>query len=150
MAYMVQNHAFDLVLHVTNDALLIIVDTNQRAICTHVPQQILKEDLQKLLPSSWITNRGDHFQFGLVLPLKKQPNWKKNRNQPKPNGFGSFFDAQNRKNLYANFLCSVSSSFTCITVTGSLLVNSITVWSMDYLTPTDLIEDVKQDSGLRD
>ncbi|KAG5251713.1 movement protein [Salix suchowensis] len=56
MAYRVQNHAFDLVLPVTNDALLIIVDTNQRATCTHVPRQILKEELQKLLPSSWITN----------------------------------------------------------------------------------------------
>nr|TKR90937.1 hypothetical protein D5086_0000228410 [Populus alba] len=56
MAYRVQNHAFDLVLPVTNDALLITVDTNQRATCTHVPRQIPKEDLQKLLPSSWITN----------------------------------------------------------------------------------------------
>jgi hypothetical protein len=56
MAYRVQNHAFDLVLPVTNDALLITVDTNQRATCTHVPHQIPKEDLQKLLPSSWITN----------------------------------------------------------------------------------------------
>jgi len=56
MAYRVQNHSFDLVLPVTNDALLITVDTNQRAICTHVLQQIPKEDLQKLLPSSWITN----------------------------------------------------------------------------------------------
>jgi hypothetical protein len=56
MAYRVQNHAFDLVIPVTNDALLITVDTNQRATCTHVPRQILKENLQKLLPSSWITN----------------------------------------------------------------------------------------------
>jgi hypothetical protein len=56
MAYRVQNHAFDLVLPVTNDALLITVDTNQRATCTHVPRQILKENLLKLLPSSWITN----------------------------------------------------------------------------------------------
>ena len=56
MAYRVQNHAFDLVLPITNDALLITVDTNQRATCTHVPRQISKEDLQKLLPSSWITN----------------------------------------------------------------------------------------------
>ena len=56
MAYRVQNHAFDLVLHVTNDALLITVDTNQKATCTHVPRQILKENLQKVLPSSWITN----------------------------------------------------------------------------------------------
>jgi len=56
MAYRVQNHAFDLVFPVTNDALLITVDTNQRATCTHVPRQISKEDLQKLLPSYWITN----------------------------------------------------------------------------------------------
>ncbi|KAJ6893634.1 hypothetical protein NC652_027629 [Populus alba x Populus x berolinensis] len=56
MAYRVQNHAFDLVLPVTNDALLITVDTNQRATCTHVLRKILKEDLQKLLSSFWITN----------------------------------------------------------------------------------------------
>ncbi|KAJ6949828.1 hypothetical protein NC651_003722 [Populus alba x Populus x berolinensis] len=56
MAYRVQNHAFDLVLPVTNDVLLIIVDTYQRATCTHVQRQIPKEDLQKLLPSSWIFN----------------------------------------------------------------------------------------------
>ncbi|KAJ7014383.1 hypothetical protein NC653_003869 [Populus alba x Populus x berolinensis] len=56
MAYRVQNHAFDLILLVTNDALLIIVDTNQRATCTHVPRQIPKEDLQKLFPSCWIFN----------------------------------------------------------------------------------------------
>jgi hypothetical protein len=55
MAYRVQNHAFDLVLPITNDALLITVDTNQRATCTHVPRQIPKEDLQKLL-LSWNTN----------------------------------------------------------------------------------------------
>uniref|UniRef100_A0A6N2MSN9 Uncharacterized protein n=1 Tax=Salix viminalis TaxID=40686 RepID=A0A6N2MSN9_SALVM len=56
MAYRVQNHAFDLVLPVTNDALLITVDTNQKATCTHVRRQIPKDELQKLLPSSWITN----------------------------------------------------------------------------------------------
>jgi len=56
MAYWVQNHAFDLVLPVTNNALLITVDTNQRATCTHVPRQILEEDFKKLLSSSWITN----------------------------------------------------------------------------------------------
>ena len=37
MAYGVQNHAFDLGLPLTNDTLLITVDTNQRATCTHVP-----------------------------------------------------------------------------------------------------------------
>ena len=37
MAYRVQNHAFDLGLPLTNDTLLITVDTNQRATCTHVP-----------------------------------------------------------------------------------------------------------------
>ena len=56
MAYKVQNHAFDLVLLVTDDALLIAIDTNQRVTCTHVPRQISEEDLQKLLPSSWIFN----------------------------------------------------------------------------------------------
>uniref|UniRef100_A0A6N2KCQ4 Uncharacterized protein n=1 Tax=Salix viminalis TaxID=40686 RepID=A0A6N2KCQ4_SALVM len=56
MAYRIQNHVFDLVLPVTNDALLITVDTNQKATSTHVLRQIPKDELQKLLPSSWITN----------------------------------------------------------------------------------------------
>jgi len=56
MAYRVQNHAFDLVLPVTNNVLLVTVDINQRATYTHVPRQIPKADLQKLLPFSWITN----------------------------------------------------------------------------------------------
>ena len=56
MAYKIQNHAFDLVLHVINDALLITVDINQRATCIYVPRQIPKEDLQMLLSSSWIIN----------------------------------------------------------------------------------------------
>jgi hypothetical protein len=45
MTYRVQNHAFDLVFPVTNDVLLITVDTNQRATCIHVPRQIPKEYL---------------------------------------------------------------------------------------------------------
>ena len=62
--------------------------------------------------------RGDHFRFGSVFTHKKQPNRKKkkqtrNRTETGPNrpvsvwfrfGFGSVFDAQNRKNLYAFFL----------------------------------------------
>jgi hypothetical protein len=71
MAYRVQNHAFDLVLPVTNDALLITVDTNQRATCTHVPRQIPKEDLQKLLSSSWITNYEKlHQSFAPIQSIK--------------------------------------------------------------------------------
>jgi len=71
MAYRVQNHAFDLVLHATNDALLITVDTNQRATCTHVPRQIPKEDLQKLLPSSLITNYEKlHQSFGPIQSIE--------------------------------------------------------------------------------
>jgi hypothetical protein len=56
--------------------------------------------------------KGDHFRFGSVFTHKKQPNRKKktdpklNRNRPKPTGFGSVFDAQNRKNLYAFFWAS--------------------------------------------
>jgi hypothetical protein len=50
--------------------------------------------------------------FGSVrfLPIKNNQTEKKkkdpklNRNRPKPTGFGSVFDAQNRKNLYAFFL----------------------------------------------
>jgi hypothetical protein len=71
MVYRVQNHAFDLVLPITNDALLITIDTNQRAICTHVPRQILKEDLQKLLPSSWITSYEKLHQSSIPIQSTK-------------------------------------------------------------------------------
>ncbi|KAJ7012142.1 hypothetical protein NC653_002273 [Populus alba x Populus x berolinensis] len=50
MAYQVQNHAFDLVLPVTNDALLITVDTNQRATYTHVPDKSQKRTYKSYSP----------------------------------------------------------------------------------------------------
>jgi hypothetical protein len=50
MAYRVQNHAFDLVLPVTNDVLLITIDTNQRATCTYVPRQNPERGLTEATP----------------------------------------------------------------------------------------------------
>ncbi|KAJ6927545.1 hypothetical protein NC651_011556 [Populus alba x Populus x berolinensis] len=50
MAYKVQNHAFDLVLPVTNDDLLITVDTNQKVTCTHVPRQPQKRTYKSYFP----------------------------------------------------------------------------------------------------
>ncbi|KAJ7001597.1 hypothetical protein NC653_011876 [Populus alba x Populus x berolinensis] len=39
MAYRVQNHAFELVLPITNNDLLITVDINQRVACTHISRE---------------------------------------------------------------------------------------------------------------
>ncbi|KAF4402876.1 hypothetical protein G4B88_010328 [Cannabis sativa] len=56
MAYRLQDHALDLNIPQTQDALLISVDSKQVPTCTHVPKQMTTEELTKLLPKSWVTN----------------------------------------------------------------------------------------------
>ena len=56
MVYRVQNHALDLTLPGTTDALMIIADSQNVPMCTQIPKQISIEELKKLLPDSWITN----------------------------------------------------------------------------------------------
>ncbi|KAH9622967.1 hypothetical protein KSS87_001070, partial [Heliosperma pusillum] len=57
MAYRVQNHAMDLSLpRDTNDALFIQLESQHSPSCIHIPRQIPKDELIKLLPESWITN----------------------------------------------------------------------------------------------
>uniref|UniRef100_A0A6N2MSM9 Uncharacterized protein n=1 Tax=Salix viminalis TaxID=40686 RepID=A0A6N2MSM9_SALVM len=50
MAYRVQNHAFDLVLPVTNDALLITVDTNQKATAPMSQDRSQKTNCKNYFP----------------------------------------------------------------------------------------------------
>ncbi|KAF4375467.1 hypothetical protein F8388_024126 [Cannabis sativa] len=56
MAYRVQNHAIDISIPGSSDALMITIDTNHVPICIHIPRQITTEELQQILPTSWITN----------------------------------------------------------------------------------------------
>ncbi|ESQ32849.1 hypothetical protein EUTSA_v10005702mg, partial [Eutrema salsugineum] len=57
MAYRVQNNAMDLSLpRDTEDALLIQLESQHSPSCIHIPRQILREELVKLLPESWVTN----------------------------------------------------------------------------------------------
>ncbi|VVA93505.1 unnamed protein product [Arabis nemorensis] len=57
MAYRVQNHAIDSSLpRDTEDALLIQLESQHSPSCIHIPRQIPKDELIKLLPESWVTN----------------------------------------------------------------------------------------------
>uniref|UniRef100_A0A803QDR5 Polyprotein n=1 Tax=Cannabis sativa TaxID=3483 RepID=A0A803QDR5_CANSA len=56
MACRVQNHAIDISIPGSSDALMITVDTNHVTTCIHIPRQITTEELQQILPTSWITN----------------------------------------------------------------------------------------------
>ncbi|KAI4372556.1 hypothetical protein MLD38_010771 [Melastoma candidum] len=59
MPYRVQNHALDLkVPDEANDALIITADYHhvKSPTCLHVPRQISRNELLKLLPEKWVTN----------------------------------------------------------------------------------------------
>ncbi|PKI59602.1 hypothetical protein CRG98_020011 [Punica granatum] len=56
MAYRVHNHALDLSLQGSEEALIIYVDSMNAPTCVHVPRQISKVDLAKLLSETWVTN----------------------------------------------------------------------------------------------
>ncbi|KAL8108501.1 hypothetical protein AgCh_024812 [Apium graveolens] len=54
MAYRVQNHSFDLSLpRDTGEALFLEIDAQSSSSCIHMPKQIPKDELVKLLPESW-------------------------------------------------------------------------------------------------
>ncbi|KAK8322522.1 hypothetical protein V6Z12_A12G172200 [Gossypium hirsutum] len=50
IVYRIQDHAFNLSRHETDDSLLISVNTNDQPHCVHVLRQIPKQELIKLLP----------------------------------------------------------------------------------------------------
>ena len=55
--YRLQNHALDLPTpHTTNDALMILADTDTIPTIIQIPKQIQKQDLLKLMPLEWLTN----------------------------------------------------------------------------------------------
>ncbi|PKI69614.1 hypothetical protein CRG98_009969 [Punica granatum] len=56
MAYRIQNHALDLSLPGSEEALIISVDSVNAPACVHVPRQIARADLVKLLLETWVTN----------------------------------------------------------------------------------------------
>lgn len=79
MAYRVQNHAVDLFVPVQNDAIFIMVNTSRSTTCTHVPRQIPKEGLIKLLPKSWVTTYEKYHQSSTAIQLT-EPSFKRNSN----------------------------------------------------------------------
>ncbi|KAH1067455.1 hypothetical protein J1N35_032442 [Gossypium stocksii] len=56
IVYRIQDHAFNLSKHGSGDSLLITANTNDQPHCVHVPRQILRKELIKLLPEKWVTN----------------------------------------------------------------------------------------------
>ncbi|OWM91473.1 hypothetical protein CDL15_Pgr017391 [Punica granatum] len=56
MAYRVQNHTFDLSLPGSKEAVMILMDSMNAPTCVHIPRQISRQDLVKLLPNKWVTN----------------------------------------------------------------------------------------------
>lgn len=43
-------------LPVYNNALLILVNSNQATLYIHIPRQVPKEEVLKLFPETWVTN----------------------------------------------------------------------------------------------
>ena len=67
MIYKVQNHALDLALPGTTDALMITAYSQNIPMCTQIPKQIPTEELKKLLPDSWITNYEKLYQSHIAV-----------------------------------------------------------------------------------
>ena len=56
MVWRIQDHALDLAIPTTTDALLLTVDSQNTPHCINIPRQISRDDLIKLLPDSWVTS----------------------------------------------------------------------------------------------
>ncbi|XP_015583303.1 uncharacterized protein LOC107262375 [Ricinus communis] len=57
--YRLQDHAFNLQIpgfQASSDALFIMVDSGQIPTIVQAPRQLEREDLQKLIPTEWVTN----------------------------------------------------------------------------------------------
>ena len=76
MAYRLQDHALDLAVPTSTDALMISVDSNQMATCTRIPRQIPTEELTKLLPGAWVTNYEKLWQAQTVAQTTTEPSYK--------------------------------------------------------------------------
>ncbi|GMN18939.1 hypothetical protein TIFTF001_046876 [Ficus carica] len=67
MVYRVQNHALDLALPGTTEALMITADSQNAPMCTQIPKQVPTEELKKLLPDSWVTNYEKLHQYHVAV-----------------------------------------------------------------------------------
>ena len=76
LAYRLQDHALDLAVPTSTDALMISVDSSQMATCTHIPRQISTEELHKILPKRWITNYEKLWQPQTVVQTTTEPSYK--------------------------------------------------------------------------
>ncbi|XP_062104117.1 uncharacterized protein LOC133815278 [Humulus lupulus] len=112
MAYRLQDHAFDLSLPTAEEALLVLIDSTQVLICTHIPRQISTDDLMKILPSSWITNYEMLHQPQKFVQTLTEPSYHKKEDD----SFKIVFDITQTK---------TPSCFT-------------TQYMMTYVTPTDV------------
>ncbi|XP_012461495.1 uncharacterized protein LOC105781506 [Gossypium raimondii] len=70
IVYRVQDHAFKLSHHGSEDSLLIYVNTKEESYCVHVPKQIPKQELLKFLPEMWVTNYEQINQHDHDQPIK--------------------------------------------------------------------------------
>ncbi|KAK8498080.1 hypothetical protein V6N12_055294 [Hibiscus sabdariffa] len=52
----IQDHAYKLTGCGTGDSLFLSVHTKEQPHCIHIPRQIPRKDLIKLLPDKWVTN----------------------------------------------------------------------------------------------
>ncbi|XP_031252171.1 uncharacterized protein LOC116110078 [Pistacia vera] len=56
MVWRIQDHALDLAIPTTTNALLLTVGSQNTPHCINIPRQISRNDLIKLLPNSWETS----------------------------------------------------------------------------------------------
>ncbi|XP_031270854.1 uncharacterized protein LOC116129243 [Pistacia vera] len=56
MVWRIQDHALDLAIPTTTDALLLTVDSQNTPHYINIPRQISRDGLIKLLPNSWVTS----------------------------------------------------------------------------------------------
>ncbi|KAH9792618.1 hypothetical protein KPL71_004196 [Citrus sinensis] len=57
LVYRLQNHALDMpTLHISDDALMILADTESVPTIVQIPRHIQKQDLLKLMPLEWLSN----------------------------------------------------------------------------------------------
>ncbi|KAK8283686.1 hypothetical protein V6Z12_D08G110400 [Gossypium hirsutum] len=70
IVYRVQDHAFKLLHHGSEDSLIIFVNTKEEPHCVHVAKQIPKQELLKLLPEKWVTNYEQIHQHDHDQPIK--------------------------------------------------------------------------------
>ncbi|MBA0742419.1 hypothetical protein Gogos_015476 [Gossypium gossypioides] len=70
IVYRVQDHTFKLSHHGSKYSLLISVNTKEESHCVHVPKQIPKQELLKLLLEKRVTNYGQIHQHDHDQPIK--------------------------------------------------------------------------------